>query len=180
MKKVVTWVCIGLGTFAVLIVGIFLLLNFLEPMDDNMQIDVASSSNTISKNMLVLKQTEIDSLNNKINKLKSDLFFSNLTGDSLREQIGFNNRLIEQYKQNINKLNKDILAATKTKVSIQELAKTYETMKSDEMRPILKNVNDRTIIAIYKNMNSRKRKDIFKALPSERAAAITQRLAGAR
>ena len=180
MKKVVTWVCICLGTFVVLIVGIFLLLNFLEPMDDNMQIDVAANSNKISKNMLVLKQTEIDSLNNKINKLKSDLFFSNLTGDSLREQIGFNNRLIEQYKQNINKLNKDILAATKTKVSIQELAKTYETMKSDEMRPILKNVNNKTIIAIYKNMNSRKRKDIFKALSSERAAAITQRLAGAR
>lgn len=179
MKKIGTWIGIGLGTFVILVVGIFILLNFLDPMDNDMQIDIAVSNIAISKKMIMQKQSEIDSLNNKIEKLNSDLFFSNLNNDSLREQTKFKNNLIEQYKKNINILNKNLLAATKTKVSIQELAKTYDTMKTEEMRPILEKVNDRTVIAIYKNMNSRKRKDILKALSSERAAAITQRLAGA-
>ena len=179
MKKIGTWIGISLGAFVVLIVGIFILLNFLEPMDEDMQIDIAASNITISKKMIMQKQSEIDSLNSKIEKLNSDLFFSNLTNDSLKEHTKFKNNLIEQYKKDINKLNKNLLAATKTKVSIQELAKTYDTMKTEEMRPILEKVNDKTVIAIYKNMNSRKRKDILKALSSERAAAITQRLAGA-
>lgn len=179
MKKIGTWIGIGLGTFVILVVGIFILLNFLDPMDNDMQIDIAVSNIAISKKMIMQKQSEIDSLNNKIEKLNSDLFFSNLNNDSLREQTKFKNNLIEQYKKNINILNKNLLAATKTKVSIQELAKTYDTMKTEEMRPILEKVNDRTVIAIYKNMNSRKRKDILKALSSERAATITQRLAGA-
>jgi len=180
MKKIGTWIGISLGTFIVLVVGIFFLLNFLEPMDEKTQIDIVASNIAISKKMIMQKRSEIDSLNIKIEKLNSNLFFSNLTIDSLQNDTQFKNNLIERYKKDIKKLNKNLLLSTKTKVSIQELAKTYDTMKTEEMRPILQKVNDRTVIAIYKNMNSRKRKDILKALSSDRAAAITQRLAGAQ
>ncbi len=179
MKKILVYVGIAFVSFIVLVIGIFFVLTYLEPMDENMQADIAASSNSITKKILKQKQIETDSLNTKVDKINSDLFFSNLVRDSLKEQIEFKDRLIDQYKKNIEKLNKDVIAANKITISIQELAKTYETMKTDEMRPILKNVNNKTVIAIYNNMNGRKRKDILNALSSERAALITQRLAEA-
>lgn len=178
-KKIFRWGGIGFGVFVVLVIGIFLLLKYLEPMDEEIQFEIAANDNSMSKKLLMLKQSEIDSLNSCIEKLKSDLSFLNLTNDSLKAQSEFKNNLIEEYKKNINQLNNKLTAAAKTTVSIQELAKTYESMKAEEMRPILQKVSDKTIIAIYKNMNSRKRKDILNALSSERAAAITQQLAGA-
>jgi len=178
-KKIITWGGIGFGVFVVLVAGIFLLLKYLEPMDEEIQLEIAANNNLMSKKLLMLKQSEIDSLNSCIEKLKSDLSFLNLTNDSLKAQSEFKNNFIEEYKKSINQLNNKLTAATKTTLSIQELAKTYESMKTEEMRPILQKVSDKTIIAIYKNMNSRKRKDILNALSSERAAAITQQLAGA-
>ncbi|MCD6441259.1 MAG: hypothetical protein J7L86_05690 [Candidatus Marinimicrobia bacterium] len=179
LKNVFKWGGIGLGGFFVLVLGIFLLLKHLEPIDEETQIEITSNDKLMSKKLLMLKQSEIDSLNSCIEKLQSDLSFLNLTNDSLKAQSEFKNNLIEEYKKSINQLNNKLTAATKTTVSIQELAKTYESMKPEEMRPILQKVSDKTIIAIYKNMNARKRKDILNALSSERAAAITQQLAGA-
>jgi len=178
-KKIFRWGGIGFGVFVVLVIGIYLLLKHLEPMDEKSQIETAANNYLTSVQLLMHKQSEIDSLNGCIEKLKSDLSFLNLTNDSLKAQSEFKNNLIEEYKKNINQLNNKLTAATKTTVSIQELAKTYESMKAEEMRPILQKVSDKTIIAIYKNMNGRKRKDILNALSSERAAAITQQLAGA-
>ena len=179
MKKILVWISIAFVSFIVLVIGIFFILSYLEPMDENMKDSIAAGSNSITKEILKQKRIEIDSLNTKVDKINRDLFFSNLVIDSLKEQVEFKDRLIDQYKKNIEKLNKDLIVANKVNISIQELAKTYETMKIDEMRPILKNVNNKTVIAIYNNMNSRKRKDILNALSSERAALITQRLAEA-
>ena len=63
-------------------------------------------------------------------------------------------------------------------ISIKDLAKTYESMKPEEMKPILSNLDDGTVIAIYNSMSGRNKKIIFKALNPKRAAEITELLAG--
>ena len=51
-------------------------------------------------------------------------------------------------------------------------------MKPKEMKPILSNLDDGTIIAIYNNMSNRNKKMVFQALTPKRAAEITEKLAG--
>ncbi len=179
MKKILLWTGIGVGGFIVLIVIIFLALSFLEPVDENPVAAEPPDQNASTQATLPpVEESELDSLKTQIKDLKSMLFFANLEKDSLIEQIEFRDGLIEGYKKTIDNLNKDLLGANKRSVSIKELAKTYETMKPGEMRPILEKVDDETVIAIYKNMSSRSRKSIFQALPGDRAAIITKRLAG--
>jgi len=181
MKKILLWMGIGVGGFIVLIVIIFVILSFLEPVDENLQAaELPGQNASIPAAVQQVEPSELDSLKSEIKDLKSVLFFANLEKDSLIEQIEFRDGLIEGYKKTIDRLNKDLLGANKRSVSIKELAKTYETMKPGEMRPILEKVDDETVIAIYKNMSSRSRKSIFQALPGERAAIITKRLAGAQ
>jgi flagellar motility protein MotE (MotC chaperone) len=100
--------------------------------------------------------------------------------DSLNNQLMLQEKLINEYK-NINKelLNKLELAKRQV-ISIKDLAKTYESMKPEEMKPILSNLDDGTVIAIYNSMSSRNKKTIFKALNPKRAAEITELLAGGK
>jgi flagellar motility protein MotE (MotC chaperone) len=71
-----------------------------------------------------------------------------------------------------------LAASQNQQANIKELAKTFETMKTSEIGPILKKVDNATVIALYKNMGSRSKKMILTALSNDRAAEITQELAG--
>jgi len=75
-------------------------------------------------------------------------------------------------------VEKSVQTLKNKKISIKELAKTYETMKVSEIKPILDNVDDDTVIALYKNMGTRTRKNLIKSLSGGRAAQITEKLAG--
>lgn len=177
MKKIGKWIGIIIGSFVVLVGIIFAILTFIEPGDENKAAIITENKST-SPQLLDEKQLEIDNLIGEIKKQKNELFFSKLIVDSLGEALRFSNSLINGYKDTIEKLNEDLLAKKKVEVRIKELAKTYETMKVEEMRPILAKVDDETVIAIYENMSSRSRKTIMNALSGERAAMITIRLAG--
>ncbi len=100
--------------------------------------------------------------------------------DSLNNQLMLQENLINEYKNQNEELLNDLELAKRQVISIKDLAKTYESMKPEEMKPILSNLDDGTVIAIYNSMSGRNKKTIFKALSPKRAAQITELLAGGK
>ena len=98
--------------------------------------------------------------------------------DSLNNQLMLQEEIINEYKNRNEELLNKLEMAKRQVISIKDLAKTYESMKPEEMKPILSNLDDGTVIAIYNSMSSRNKKIIFKALNPKRAAEITELLAG--
>lgn len=100
--------------------------------------------------------------------------------DSLNNQLMVQENLINEYKNQNEELLNDLELAKRQVISIKDLAKTYESMKPEEMKPILSNLDDGTVIAIYNSMSGRNKKTIFKSLTPKRAAKITELLAGGK
>ena len=98
--------------------------------------------------------------------------------DSLNNQLMLQEEIINEYKNRNEELLNKLEMAKRQVISIKDLAKTYESMKPEEMKPILSNLDDGTVIAIYNSMSGRNKKIIFKALNPKRAAEITELLAG--
>jgi len=199
MKGPVKLILISVGAFVVLVGVIFVVLLIFEPSSDETPIpeeNIAkvNPDNPDDENSIESSNSEsdgesgnftnghpttvTDSLANLVQELKNDLFERSLEIDSLKEQITFQNGLINGYKKTIDGLNSQILALNKKEVSLKELAKTYESMKVSDIKPILDKVDDETVIAIYRAMGTRTRKSIMMALSAERAATITEKLAG--
>ena len=98
--------------------------------------------------------------------------------DSLNNQLMLQEEIINEYENRNEELLNKLEMAKRQVISIKDLAKTYESMKPEEMKPILSNLDDGTVIAIYNSMSGRNKKIIFKALNPKRAAEITELLAG--
>jgi len=190
MKKIVLWSGIGLGVFVALVGIIFVILTYLSPDPEPAQraaetkpeqevIQQLPSDVTEQVSTQVAAQlTNTDSLEAVLGDVRSDLLFTKLRADSLQQRIIFIDGLVVEYEKTIANLNDQVLAKQVQSSRIKDLAKTYETMKPVEIKPILANVTDETVIALYENMSSRTRKVILNSLPGNRAAVITQQLAG--
>ena len=100
--------------------------------------------------------------------------------DSLNNQLMLQEAIINEYQNRNEELLNKLEMAKRQVISIKDLAKTYESMKPEEMKPILSNLDDGTVIAIYNSMSGRNKKTIFKALNPKRAAEITELLAGGK
>ena len=100
--------------------------------------------------------------------------------DSLNNQLILQEEILNEYKNRNEELLNKLEMVKRQVISIKDLAKTYESMKPEEMKPILSNLDDGTVIAIYNSMSSRNKKIIFKALNPKRAAEITELLAGGK
>ena len=100
--------------------------------------------------------------------------------DSLNNQLMLQEEIINEYENRNEELLNKLEMAKRQVISIKDLAKTYESMKPEEMKPILSNLDDGTVIAIYNSMSGRNKKIIFKALNPKRAAEITEILAGGK
>ena len=72
--------------------------------------------------------------------------------------------IINEYKNRNEELLNKLEMAKRQVISIKDLAKTYESMKPEEMKPILSNLDDGTVIAIYNSMSSRNKKTIFNTM----------------
>ncbi|NOZ74605.1 MAG: hypothetical protein GXO90_04415 [FCB group bacterium] len=194
MKSSFKFILISFGVFVVLVGVIFVVLMIIDPSPDESPVpeekiatvesdnpeDTASKQS--SQDQAVDDQSApislLDSLNNRIQELTNNLFVRSLEIDSLNEQITFKEGLITGYRKTIDKLNEQVLARNKKEINLKELAKTYESMKVADIKPILNKVDDETVMAIYRAMGARTRKSIMMALSAERAATITQKLAG--
>ncbi|MBN4081297.1 hypothetical protein JYT44_02920 [Caldithrix abyssi] len=177
MKKILLWSGMLIGLFVLLVGLTFAYLSY-DSSETEVLITPESAKSTEVEAKVLIKQSEIDTLDSQILDLKSQFFFSGLKVDSLNEQLSFKDAMIEGYKKEIQNLNDTLLALNQQKGRIKELAKTYESMKPNEMKPILANLEDEIIMVIYNQMSSRSRKLIFQALEKKRAAEITKKLAG--
>lgn len=175
MKKILTWVGIGVVFFAVLVVVIFFILSYLEPEPDVPP--VAMVPNGVDPKILVAKQEEINSLNMIILGLKDSLKLREIRADSLQEQIQFRDGIIREYTRTVENLNIQMASLNQRVLNVKELAKTFETMKIEDMKPILAQIDDPTVIDLYTNINSRNRKNLLMALSTSRAAALAQKIA---
>ena len=177
MKKVLLWTGIGLGSFIILVVIIFLILSALEPVDEDLAVTLSNGNTMLAKELINQKQKEIDRLYGDIDSLKTVIFDLAAARDSLAEQANFKDGIIREYQKTVETLNAEMTVLNHSSMNIKDLAKTYESMKVDEMKPILANLDDQTIIQLYRNISSRIRKNLLMALNSQRAAQITEQIA---
>ncbi len=182
MKQVITWSLILLILFVVFIGIAFVALTYMTPSPEEIKdLQTETVANTPagsdSAGVVIPKVTEADSLRQVIETLTSDIFFVRVTVDSLNGVLEKNETAIAKYIAQVESLKKSNQTLREKSISIKELAKTYETMKVADIKPILEKVDDATIIALYKNMGSRTRKNLIQALSSVRAAQLTNKLA---
>ncbi len=204
MRQIVMWSLIILVLFVVFIGLAFVGLTYLTPTPEALEETIAAQaeateaeadpdldyesayedsadapgqtdSTQAAKSKKISKS---DSLQAVIEVLTGDLFFSRVTVDSLNEELGKQEKLLTTYTSQVESLEDQIEKLKEKNVSIKDLAKTYETMKVADIRPILERVDDKTIIALYKNMGTRTKKNLIQALSDVRAAQITKKLAG--
>ena len=136
--------------------------NLTDSLTDTFQPNIITSDTVI-----IVDETEIE-----------DTINTQAIIDSLNNQLMLQEEIINEYKNRNEELSNKLEMAKRQVISIKDLAKTYESMKPEEMKPILSNLDDGTVIAIYNSMSGRNKKIIFKALNPKRAAEITELLAG--
>ena len=129
--------------------------------------DTIQPSFITSDTVIIVDETEIE-----------DTINTQAIIDSLNNQLMLQEEIINEYENRNEELLNELELAKRQVISIKDLAKTYESMKPEEMKPILSNLDDGTVIAIYNSMSGRNKKIIFKALNPKRAAEITELLAG--
>jgi len=180
MKKIILWVLIIVIVFSV---GGSLAYFFLFKQE----VDVENTSVLTGENApdslldsIPPVFTKLDSITVFYDKCKEDSLISQIVIDSLESEILLKNNLITENIEENKRLSDEIKFLKEKSISIKVLAKTYESMKPEEMQPILSNVDDGTVIAIYQSMSNRSKKLIFKALNPKRAANITEILAGVK
>lgn len=103
---------------------------------------------------------EVDAKRNKFDSLMS-------VNESLKDSM-------ELFREQLKMAQLAVERQQDLKANVKELAKTFESMKSDEMAPILKNLNNAVLVDIYSSMSSRSRKKFLVALSDTKAAEITQ------
>ena len=145
--------------------------NLTTEFDDNnlpdSLTDIIQPNIITSDTVIIVDETEIE-----------DTINTQAIIDSLNNQLMLQEEIINEYKNRNEELSNKLEMAKRQVISIKDLAKTYESMKPEEMKPILSNLDDGTVIAIYNSMSGRNKKIIFKALNPKRAAEITELLAG--
>jgi flagellar motility protein MotE (MotC chaperone) len=176
VKKALLWVGISVAIFVVAVIVTFLVLTYIEPEPTaTSQIDLVP--NGVDPKVLEEKKAEINSLNLTILSLKDSLNIQTMRIDSLQEQIQFRDGIIREYTRTVANLNDQVKTLNQRALSVKELAKTFETMKVEDMKPILAQMDDPTVLDLYTNINSRNRKNLLMALSTSRAAQLAQKIA---
>lgn len=177
MKSTIVWVVAAVLSFVLLVIVIFIVLYQANPENMDLEKEAILSDDFLADTYLEEKDLMIDSLSTVIDELNSVIFFKNLNIDSVAQIVGFQEGLITEYRSSLKKANDKINSKKVANLKLQEIAKTYESMKVAEIRPIIAELNDQTVLDLYKFTGARNRKNILKALSSKRAAAITELMA---
>lgn len=134
------------------------------------ELNVSDQKNVVEKEVYNQLKTESDNTKQQLQKKETII-------DSLTKVIEFQKAEFKDKDAEIENLKTKVADKEKQTANIKELAKTFSTMKADEMAPILRNLDDQTVILIYENMSNRVRKNYLLALPSQRAASLAKKLA---
>lgn len=158
----------------VIAISLMVLIGKPEKKEVPINMDVLSEKH---KELFEEQKETIAQLNNELADLKSKFLNKDTVIDSLtkilsQKEVDFKNNELQ-----IEKLTEQIKEKKNLEKNASELAKTFASMKSEQMSPILQKLDDETVALIYKNMSSRVRKNYLLALSSQRAAALTKKMA---
>lgn len=172
---------IGFGSFLLVIFVIFAVLKMSEPEKNQVSVSNSGSNKSTRTNNKYTKNLEkrFKKLQQELSTSKKDNGKSSSVIDSLKKLLTSQETNLKDKENQIEKLNENLAKKTSQEENAQNLAKTFASMKTNEMRPILKNIDDKTIRMIYENVNSRMRKNFLLALTPQRAASLTKQLAAA-
>ena len=159
------------------IFGVIFYLSFNEISTETAHMVIAESDKKAARELSSYK-LKTGNLKIELDQASTTIARGEQSIDSLNTELTFRTLEVNTLKNYLDESNRQMLAESQKKTSMKELAKTYDTMKPDEFRPILVNVDDNTLVSLYRNMSSRNRKNILLALSKDRAAHITQLLAG--
>ncbi len=159
------WVIFILGGLAFMITAVFSVMLILQPPKKPVPKDK-------NKKIAGKKLTEKDKLTVQIEKYKKILLQKDAKIDSL-QTIALAK---EKLEQEVEKLNLLLKGKTDKEARAKEIAKTLSSMKVKSMAPILKKLDDDTIILIYKQTGKTARKGILLALSEDRAARIAKKM----
>ena len=185
MRDVLVWSLRLLILFVVLLGLSFVALTLMTPSAEELAelsqprspVAQLDTTNAPADSMVI---TVSDSLQTLVDSLSSEIFFLQLRSDSMSRELDLKAVEVETYASQYDALNDKITELRTYNVSVKDLAKTYETMKIKDIKPIIEKVDDETVIALYKNMGSRTRKNLMQSLSSVRAAQLTKKIAGAK
>lgn len=169
---------IGFGSFLLFAFLFFVILKVSEP---NKQASNSAKQTSAKPNNKYVKNLEkrYKKLKEDLAKSKADFSLKDTKLDSLKKLVTQLETNLGNSKNQMEKLNEKLTKAENEEKNAQDLAKTFASMKSEEMRPILINIDDRTIKRIYKKINNRMKKNFLLALTPQRAASLTKQLAAA-
>jgi flagellar motility protein MotE (MotC chaperone) len=120
--------------------------------------------------------TSEDSLKNRIDLLQLELHIKEDITDSLNSLLSEKITQIEKYQKEIDDLEKSIVNIKKVDDQAKSLAKTFESMKLQEIGRSVSGLDDKALMMIYNKMNGRYRKNLLNAVSADRAARLTKKM----
>jgi len=164
---IVKWLVFIVGGFAFLITAVFSVMLIMQSPKD-----AQPAKSKIRRNGKTQVQTQTVASNSAINNYKAKLIAKDQQIDSLKQIAAEKDKLVAE----VARLNAIVNGISDQSARAKEIAKTLSSMKPKAMAPILKKLDDDTIILIYQQTGKPSRKDILLALSDSRAAKITKKL----
>jgi len=117
---------------------------------------------------------ETDSLKKVIAQIQTEVVKRDQKVDSLNSVLSSKLSITKKQKEIAEKLKNKLNRASDKNKKAKEMAKTFEKMKIKQIAPILRNLDDETVILIYKETSNRFKQNILLAINEKRAASITK------
>ncbi|HED09078.1 MAG TPA: hypothetical protein ENJ10_00180 [Caldithrix abyssi] len=118
--------------------------------------------------------SEADSLRLMLEKYQQEIALRDQKMDSLNNITKNSELAAQRAKAMAEKLALEKQAAIDKEEQAKVMAKTFSKMKVNQIAPILKNLDDSTILLIYRHTGNRFKKNILLAINEKRAAALTK------
>lgn len=118
--------------------------------------------------------SEADSLRLMLEEYQKQIALRDQKMDSLSNVVNNSVQQAEKAKAMAEQLELEKQAGEDREKKAMIMAKTFSKMKVAQIAPILKNLDDETVLLIYKHTGNRFKKNILLAMNEKRAAALTE------
>ncbi len=133
--------------------------------------EIAAHDSTFT---LELPLSEADSLRMMLEQYQREIVLRDQKMDSLNNITKNSELEAQRAKAEAEKLALEKQAEIDKEEQARVMAKTFAKMKVNQIAPILKNLDDNTILLIYRHTGNRFKKNILLAMNEKRAAALTK------
>lgn len=118
--------------------------------------------------------SELDSLKLVLQEYQDALKQKEDKIDSLGTANESKDKIVAEHNKVVDKKQQREAERQRQLEQAKTMAKTFEKMKVGEISPILRNLDDDTVMLIYKETSNRFKKNILLAINEKRAAVITK------